>query len=405
MRILFLSTWFPYPADNGSKIRVYHLLRALSAKHQVLLLSFAFDTALPTETETLRQFCTDVQAIRRNPFQRDRPARALRFLSPAPIVTRPLREMTEAVRQALDSTSFDVVIASTEVVAAYALQVPQDTIKIIEEHNSMSRWMWERYRTQTGTLQRLRCWSSWRKTAHYEAQLFRQFDLCLMVSEQDRVASLQMLPGYTGPVEVVANGVDCAHNQPGPVPVAPHSLVFNGALTYQANYEAVKYFLTEIYPIIRRTVPDVTLTVTGSTQGVNIDALPLSDGVRFSGYVNDIRPVIAGSSACIVPIREGGGTRLKILEAMALGTPVVATSKAAEGIEATHGKHLLLADGAPAFAECVIRILNDTDFRRRLASNARQLVERRYDWSQIGGHFVSLVEDVTRRKQIGRQLV
>ncbi|HTP07091.1 MAG TPA: glycosyltransferase family 4 protein [Anaerolineae bacterium] len=398
MKILFLSTWFPWPTDNGSKIRVYHLLRALGARHQIELLSFAFDTARPTEAQPLREFCAEVQAIDLNPFKRDDVSAPARFLSPDPIVTRPLTAMTAAVQRRLDSTHYDAVIASIEVAATYAFQAPRTTVKILEEHNSLSRWMWERYRAQTGALQRLRCWLSWRKTARYESRLFRQFDLCTMVSEQDRLASLQMLPHYHGPVEVISNGVDCDRNRPASQPIDPMRLVFSGALTYQANHDAVKYFLEEIYPLIHKAQPEATLSITGSTAGVNLGGLLSSDGVTFTGFVDDIRPIVGGSAVCIVPILEGGGTRLKILEAMALGTPVVSTTKGAEGIEARHGEHLLLADDAVSFAECTVSVMRDPELRRRLASNARRLVEERYDWQKIGQRFAGLIEDVVKRQ-------
>ena len=399
MKILFLSTWFPSPTDNGSKIRVYHLLRALGAQHQVSLLSFAFDTARPAEATALRDICVDVQAVECNPFRRDGVSALARYLSPGPIVTRPLEEMRLAVQRQLDSAHYDAVIASIEVMATYAFQAPQTTTKILEEHNSLSRWMWERYRAQQSTLQRLRCWISWRKTSFYESRLFRQFDLCTMVSDQDRTASLQMLPGYHGPVEVVPNGVDCDWNRPGLAPAEPHRLVFNGSLTYQVNYDAVKYFLAEIYPIIREALPTVTLSITGSTKGVSLAGLSL-DGVRLTGYVDDIRQVVASSSVCVVPIQEGGGTRLKILEAMALGTPIVSTTKGAEGIKAKHGEHLLLADNVANFARCTLDLLCDVDLRQQLAVNARRLVEEYYNWTQIGQRFTGLVEDAINRQTL-----
>lgn len=398
MNLLFLSTWFPCPADNGSKIRVYYLLRALGARHQVSLLSFAFGTAHPAEAVALRSICAEVQVVERNPFQRSDTAALTRFLSPDPIVTRPLQEMKGLVQRALDSKHYEAVIASIEVMATYALQAPPTTTKILEEHNSLSRWMWERYRAQRGALQRWRCWLSWRKTARYEAHLFRQFDLCTMVSEQDRRASWHMLPGYHGPMEVVSNGVDCDRNRPGLVPVQPQRLVYNGALTYQANYDAVKYFLAEVYPLIQQTRPDVTLSITGATTGVNLEGLPLSASVELTGQLDDVRQVVAGSRVCIVPLQEGGGTRLKILEAMALGTPVVSTTKGAEGLEARHGEHLLLADDAASFAECTLSLLHDADLRQRLVVNARRLVEDHYNWTQIGERFVGLVEDAVKRQ-------
>jgi len=401
MKILFLSTWFPYPPDNGSKIRVYHLLKALGTRHQVTLISFAFETADPEGADDLHRFCADVQAIRRNPFDRSHVANTLRFLSPAPIVTNPLPEMTQAVHSALAQTNFDVVVASVEVMATYALLAPQATVKVLEEHNSLTRWMWERYREQNSTVQRLRCWLSWQKTRYYEARLFRRFDLCVMVSEQDRKTSRHTLPGYHGRVEVVPNGVDCQHNRPGLARPTPKALVFNGALTYSANCDAMRYFLAEIYPLIRQQEPDVSLTITGSTSGVNLSGLQLDESVHLSGYVDDVRPLVGGAWACVVPICQGSGTRLKILEAMALGTPVVATSKGAEGLDVTPNQDILIADEPVEFAAQVVCLLRKLALRQKLVTNARRLVEQRYDWTQIGQRFVDLVEDVASRRVRG----
>lgn len=392
MRVLFLSTWFPYPPDNGSKIRVYHLLRALGARHSVTLLSFAFGSVYGLDAAELRQVCEDVQAIECNPFERGQVANALRFLSLTPIVTRPLPKMMQVSVDALARTPFDVVIASTEVMAEYAMAAPPGTARVLEEHNSLSRRMWERYLKQEHFARRLSCWVAWQKARYYEARLFRQFDLCTMVSEQDQAASLQMLYGYRGLVEVVPNGVDCERNQVGLVPHAPSSLVFSGALTYSANLDAMRYFLNDIFPLIRSEVPDASLSITGTTAGVDLTGLPLDSAVHLSGYVDDVRPLVAGASVCVVPLRQGGGTRLKILEAMALGTPVVTTTKGAEGLKVVNGEHLLLADDPITFAARTVQLLCDEAERQQLSANARQLVEQRYDWRPIGQRFTEMVE-------------
>jgi len=352
MQLLFLSTWFPYPTDNGSKIRVHYLLKALAQRHQVHLISFAFDTAAPDHANELREWGIQVQAVHANPFNQQQTMGARRFLSPAPAVTYPVREMSAAVHAAIDQRSFDIVIASIEVTATYINQLPLTTKRALEEHNSLTRWMRERYQTQTSSVQRLRCWLSWLKTSRYEARLFRQFDLCTMVSEQDRQTSLRLVRDLKHRIEVIPNGVDCQHNRPGSSSITTNRLIYTGALTYQANYNAVKYFLADVYPIVRQTVPDVTLTITGSNTGVDLGELKLDDSVSFSGYVDDVRPLVSGSQICVVPIQEGGGTRLKILEAMALGTPVI--------------------------------------------SNARRLVEQQYDWSQIGRRYAELIESISR---------
>jgi glycosyltransferase involved in cell wall biosynthesis len=178
----------------------------------------------------------------------------------------------------------------------------------------------------------------------------------------------------------------------------PNTLVFNGALTYSANYDAMRYFLSEIHPRIRREESAVSLTITGSTAGVDLSALPLDRSVHLSGQVEDVRPLVAGASVCVVPIRQGGGTRLKILEAMALGTPVVATAKAAEGLAVTPEEHILIADDPAGFTAQVLRLLRDPALRQRLARDARRLVEGTYDWPAIGRQFTQLVETVARER-------
>ena len=403
MNILFLSTWYPHPPDNGSKLRVYHLLRALGQAHEVSLLSFAFATARPEEAAPLRQWCQQVEIVEIDPFAINGAGALRTFLSPSPIAARPVPVMSQAAAHRLQEQSFDAVIVSTEMMAAYALQAPPGAARILEEHNSLTRWMQERYVGQTSADQRLRCWASWQKTRLYEARLFRQFDLVTMVSAQDQAVCLSDLPGYHGHVEVVPNGVDCAHNQPGLVKARPNRLVYNGSLTYSANYDAMQWFLAEVYPCIRAQIPDVSLTITGSTQGVDPAGLALDDSVCLTGYVEDVRIPVAEATVAIAPIRQGGGTRLKILEAMALGTPVVATAKGAEGLDVVDGEHLLLADDPERFTSQTIRLLRDVDLRHRLAANARRLAEQRYDWQQIGQKFVALVEETVQIRLTQRE--
>jgi glycosyltransferase involved in cell wall biosynthesis len=392
VNILFLSTWFPHPPDNGSKLRAYHLLRALAQAHAVTLVSFAFATARPDEPGELSAGCRDIRVVPVDPFAVNRAGALRTFLSLRPMASRPIPAMIQLVADVLRSGPFDAVIASTEMMADYALQAPPGTAKILEEHNAMTRWARERYTEQTHPLQQLRCWASWQKGRRYAAMLFSRFDLVTLVSEQDRAACLTDLPGYRGPVAVVPNGVDCAHNRPDLAQPRANALVYNGSLTYSANYDAMRWFLAQVYPTIRAQVPGVSLTITGSTQGVDLTGLALDDSVTLTGFVEDVRVPVAGAAACVVPIRHGGGTRLKILEAMALGTPVVATSKGAEGLEAMDGDHLLLADEPGTFARRTVELLSDLDLRQRLATNARRLVEDHYDWQAIGAHFVGLVE-------------
>lgn len=330
-----------------------------------------------------------------DPFAYNRASSLSTFLSPSPVITRSVPAMRRLVSQILNEECFDVAIASTEVTAAYVLQAPSSTVRVLEEHNSLTRWMYERYKNGANFRNKLRCWGSWQKARLYESRLFKRFDLITMVSELDQSVCQRELPWYKGRVEVVANGVDCEFNKPAMESRYSNVLVYNGALTYHANFEAIRWFLADVYPRIRLAIPQVRLIITGSTDGVNLNDLLIDASVSLPGFIDDVRKPVGEAAVCVAPIREGGGTRLKILEAMALGTPVVSTSKGAEGLNVKSGYHLLIANDPSAFAQDTITLLRDSHLRAYLAANARKLVEDQYDWCEIGTRFVKLVESTT----------
>jgi glycosyltransferase involved in cell wall biosynthesis len=398
MRILVLTTWFPFPPDNGSKLRSYHLLRALTHTHEVTLISFLFGTTQPDATGALQSLVTDIHTVSVDPFLFNQAGALKTFLSLRPTVTRPIPSMCKLVREVLQSSPFDVIIASTEVMSAYALLTSSRTTRILEEHNAMNRWARERYQKARGVTKRLRCWVSWQKSQYHIARMYPRFDLITMVSENDRRAIMNAMDDKQVSVAVVPNGVDCDQTRFNSSKTESHMLIYNGALTYSANYDAMQWFLAEIYPYIKAQIPNVGLTITGSTKSVDLSGLALDSSVRMTGYLHDVHRPVAQAAVGVAPIREGGGTRLKILEAMALGTPVVATSKGAEGLEIVDGEHLLLADTPVAFAKAVLRVMNDRNLREHLRRRARAFVETQHNWKDIGARFVTLVEETAERK-------
>ena len=392
MNVLFLSTWFPYPPDNGSKIRAYYLLRALGRAHEVTLVAYRpRGSGHDGQDLASKLAVSEVHAVPVDPFRYVGMPQALKFCSPIPLAYWPSQSMRETVAGLAGSQAWDAVVAIQTPVARYVSQLPT-AARVLDVDTSLSYQAHERYLSQDGGAGRWRAWVSWQKTHRYETSMFRRFQACTVVSAAELEYVEAMVRGSGCRVELSLNGVDNEHNQPGLAQLGPNHLVFNGALTYSANYDAMEYFLAEIYPRIQAQVPDVSLTISGSTSGVDLSGLQLDGSVHLSGYVEDIRPLVAGAWVCVVPIREGGGTRLKILEAMALGTPVVATSKGAEGLDVTPGQELLLADEPVEFANQVVRVLHDCALRQELANQGRQLVERRYDWAEIGRRFVDLVE-------------
>ena len=393
LRILFVSTWFPCPPDNGSKIRVNHLLQALCERHEVNLVTFMPTIEEAVHIPALRAVCAQVDVVHHDPFRLNRTKALLGLVSlrPSHVVAGHSPDMAEMVVRAEERQPCDLIIASTTVAAQYTKNARQGA-RLLEEHNFMPRWMEEQYRAQRSPARKAMRWLTWKKGLRYERGLYRQFTACTMVSERDRQAMVEAMPSYSGRVAVIPNGVDLEHYRPGLAAPSPDTLIFTGALTYSANSEAMRFFIGEILPLIRRQCPDATLAITGRNAGVDQSWLPADGSVRLTGYMEDVRPAVAAAWACVAPLRTGGGTRLKILEAMALGTPVIATSKGAEGLDVTPGHDILIADEPAALAAHVVRLLGDPGLRSRLAESGRRLVEEKYGWSEIGRRFRQLVE-------------
>jgi len=396
VRVLFLSSWYPYPPDNGSRIRVFNLLKYLSQRHTITLLSFTqADSSLQHASELL-EYCEEVHTVPAISYQPRQWRAICGFLSRYPrfIVDAYSSEMETLVRKTVERKSFDLILASQVSTAPYVASF-NGAKKIFEEVElTVVR---EQFTSQTNPIRRLRFGLTWWKEKNFTANLLKRFDACTVVSRQERSHVLECVPDYS--VTVVPNGVDVDWYEGEFGDPEKCTLIFPSPLAYFANLDAVEFFLKEVFPQIRSKCPEVKLYITGRTDGVPLDRLPLSDGAILTGYLDDIRPAVARSWVCVVPLRIGGGTRLKILEAMALGTPVVSTSKGAEGLTVTPGEDILIADTPTEFASAVLRLLGDESLRARLASSGRRLLKERYSWQRCARRLEQLISQVAKNGQ------
>jgi glycosyltransferase involved in cell wall biosynthesis len=389
MRILFLSRWFPYPANNGSKLRIYSLLRGLSRQHQVTLLSFVDSPDVDADSPELRDVCHDVHIVSLKPFNPRSLRARIGFLSlkPRSVLDVFSAEMAQKIQYLLEKETYDVVVASqidTAVYSAYFNHMPA----LFEEVELGV--LYERFAHAATWEKRLRYGLTWAKHRRYLASLLDNFAACTVVSDRERNL-LSAKVSTQQKVEIVPNCMALAEYQDVVEAPKPNTLIFAGSFTFSPNYEAMVWFLREVYPRVQAAIPDVHLIITGNHADM---PLPEAENVTLAGYVDDVRPYIAAAWISLAPIWSGGGTRLKILEAMALRTPVIATTKGAEGIDAHHDQHLLLADTPQAFAEAVVSVLQSHDLRQRLADNAYQLVQEKYDWAAVMPRFLRLIEQV-----------
>ncbi len=385
MKILFLSRWYPWPTDNGARLRVYNLIRALASCHEVHLISFIEQPIEAAGLAEMRRWCATVEGVPYRAFQPDGVRALIGFFDARPRSV--VDTFNSAFAAAVDRAgAVDLALASEIDMAPYALRANARRRVLEELEVGVIASAIQR---APGVLARARAGLTWWKLARYVQELLQSFDACSVVSEAERARVARLAPPGRV-VKVIPNGVDVAAAGTVAVTPIPKTLIYAGALTYSANYDAVKYFLDEIYPRLLARHPDLVFTVTGRTDGVDLRKLPTYPGVRFSGFLDDVRPSVAGAWLSVVPIRIGGGTRLKILESLALGTPVVSTRKGAEGLDLAEGREMLLADTPEAFAAEVERVLTEPALRDLLATNGRDAAKR-YDWGMIGEKLLAMV--------------
>lgn len=382
MKILFLSRWFPCPSNNGARIRRFNLLRGLSDENEVSLVSFT-EPGDVSSLEGLR--LRDWEVVPWKGFDSRSPKGLLGFFSRTPrsLIDTYSQQMEKTIRKTLLRVSFDMIIASDLTMASYG-HLFQETPAILEELETGAYH--QRLIETRSHPEKLRYRLTWAKLGAYLRRLLPRFQLCTVVSEDERHLLTQLAPDYTA-IEVVPNGVDLDaypfrdHN------MDPKSLIFCGSCDYGPNYQGISWFIEKVYPLIKAREPEVSLRVTGN----NLPLLPTipGSGVTQTGYVEDVKPLVSAACVSVVPILSGGGTRLKILESMALGTPVVSTSKGAEGLKVADGENLMIGDSPESFAEAVLRLVKNEQLRKQIAHEARKLVQENYDWPKIMDQFMA----------------
>jgi polysaccharide biosynthesis protein PslH len=310
-------------------------------------------------------------------------------LKPRSVIDTFSPAMADCITQTLQAARYDLIIASQTRLAGYAPYF-QGVPALFEEVEVGI--IYEEYAQAQSLAHRLRYGLTWAKHRHYLRSLLPAFGACTVVSEPEQRFFRHNIGRGGERVEVIPNCLDVAAYQDFLGAPEPDTLIYTGSFSYFPNHEAMLWFTEQVLPLVAAQVPGVKLTITGNAAG---RPLPPSPHVHHAGFVDDVRPYVARAWISLAPLWSGGGTRLKILEAMALRTPVVATSKGAEGIDAEPGRHLLIADTPAAFAAAVVQLLQDPALRRTLADNAYELVNERYDWTAVTPRLLNLVHSLT----------
>lgn len=399
MKILYLSAWLPYPPINGAKIRIYNLIRQLGVKHEISLLAFA--RTLPIQPSSnylpeLEKYCRSVQVVRAREFDPKGMLALKGFFSAVPrsVIQTYSDEMAGMINDAMLREKYDVVIASEvsapSLVSFLASRITS-TPRILDALEiALAK---EMFQSQTRPDRRIRNALTWFKLRAYTRDLLRRSNGCTIPSQEEKEIMQSLVPGGYA-LEIIPHSLDLNHYNEIHEPVVPNSLVFTGSFNYHPNLDAVQYFANEIFHSIQEKEPAVRLKIIGNLNGVDATQFPSHESMTFTGLLRDVRADVAKSWLCIVPLRMGAGTRLKIVEAMALGTPVVSTSKGAEGLDVVHGDNILIADTPQEFSQAVLDVLHSPSLRHKLSTGGRALVAEKYDSEPVGRKFDAFMERI-----------
>ncbi len=398
MRVLFLTPQYPYPPHKGTTLRNYNVIARLAQHHDIDLLSLVDSARVPSPLDS---FCRRIATVPAP--QRSTPRRAIdTLLSPWPDMGLRLwsSEFQRQLEVWLHDSEYHVIQIEGIELARYGL-TPTPTRKnggglgwgtlVFDDHNAeyllQQRIAQAEIESRGWSLGAIYSTIQSRKLRRFERRICRHADRVIAVSEADAAALQSLDPSIR--VHVIPNGVDTTYyrrESVTPIDLPPHSLVFTGTMDFRPNVEAVLWFAREVLPQVKASVPDAHFVIVGRQPHPRLNVLRADPAIIITGSVEDTRPYIASAAVDVIPLRMGGGTRLKLLEALSMQAPIVSTTLGAEGFEVASGRELLLADDAASFAQAVIELIDDRARSEALRRAGRSFAEK-YDWQRIGPLF------------------
>jgi glycosyltransferase involved in cell wall biosynthesis len=400
MKILWVKAGKLLPVDTGGKIRSYNILRHLAREHEVTLISYYGGALDPHYEAAIAQHLPGTQTIY-TAAPESTWAQSLDYLlripSSAPYAVRKFThpEVRREVARRLKDRNLDVAVCDF---LSASLNFPENSsVPVVLFQHNVETMLWRRMAsTEKSSLRKLSYNLEAWKMADYETRTLRRFQHVIAVSDHDRNAMLSLSSGC--PITVVPTGVDTEQYRVVPsAPGNPPLIVFTGSMDWEPNVDAVEYFCQEIWPEIVSAFPDTRFQIVGRSPHARVQRLA-SASVEVTGTVPSVADYLRSATVVIVPLRIGGGTRLKIFEAMAMGKALVSTTIGAEGLDVTSGRNVLIADDAQSFATSILKLLRDPQLRKAYEGEAAALAAR-YDWSQIARRFAEVLREAASAGQ------
>lgn len=399
MQILWVKVGGLWPLNMGGRLRSFHILSELCRRHPVTLVTTHGPGDDPEGLAAQLPWCEKVvsipYAIPKRGTARFATALFRSWFSPLPVDLWKchIPALRHEVERLMAAGSADLCVADF-LVAMPNVPLGRRVPVVLFAHN-VEHTIWQRLtQVESRPWRRAVLEVEWRKIRRYERRACARASLTIAVSDIDRARLATNAPGAR--VHAIPTGVDASFFAPNGRPTRPLALVFSGSMDWYPNEDAILNFVGAILPCIRREVPKASLTVVGRNPSRRLRAAAVAAGVRITGTVEDVRPYVAEAAVYVLPLRVGGGTRLKLFEALAMEKAVVSTTVGAEGLPLVPGEHFIQADEPADFASAVVALLRDPARRRALGSAGRRLVEERYSWAKVGREFEAQCEEAIK---------
>lgn len=390
-KILFLAHLLPYPLDGGGQIKSYHTFRLLSERYDVTMLALIRREEERENVKHLEPFCmggVHCYLLKRNALSNITNALAALLKNQSFLVSRDTeRELAGAMRFTCYASPppYPVIHIDHLQMMPFVPDYYEGRI-VLDQHNVEHR-IPKRLSETPGANPLMRWYAGieWRKLRDFEIAAMRRADVTLTVSDEDRDAFVALAPDLQEKIITYPIGVDTDYFAVADRSPDASDILSIGTMYWLPNVDAATWFVSDILPLVRQGKPDARFVIVGAKPTPEIIALgQRNKDVIVTGTVPDVRPFADTCGVFVVPLRSGSGMRVKILNALSMGLPVVSTTVGAEGINVTHGENILLADTPRAFADAVLSVLNDRALANHLGANGRRLMEEQYGWNAVG---------------------
>ncbi|MCR4663026.1 MAG: glycosyltransferase family 4 protein [Endomicrobiaceae bacterium] len=386
-KILIISPYFPFPARDGGKVRLYNLIKHLSKENEVYLLAYIEPSADKSCVDLAKEFCTGVF-----PVLREEDKRIIRDDLPRSVSFFYTQAMIDELKKVLDAVKPDVVQLDFLIMTEYVKHIKNVPVFYTEHDMGLLDFNQSFHDRDLEDNERF---FEWKKLVQYEKKILDFFSSVIVLTERDK----KLIENLNNNIKatIIPTGVDSEFYKPNDYTDNEKNLVFVGHYRHFPNADAIVYFVKNIFPKVIQKIPDIKLYIVGSGVTKAVEELK-NDNIIITGEVEDIKQYLKRPNIFVAPVRLGGGIKGKVLEAMAMGVPVVATKEAVSGIDYSIGDFALVSDDADVFADNVVKLYNDDDLYKTLAENSRKIVEENYNWKKIADKLNNFYSEKINKK-------